>query len=188
MSLTKRLRNSPKLWPVLVALAALSANATGKNTAASSFAPAEITGMYSFLQDGEFVQITVQPDVPAPQPKAIKVDGFVSRFGNDDSDTGLVLTQFFTAGELKGKSLHFVTRRLHGIWYEFSGEVERGPAKTRSEEGYFIIKGMLTENRALPQDKTAVWSRELEMKLIPQMDDEPPQRQSPGQSPPQRQP
>jgi hypothetical protein len=147
--------------------------AAEKSAPAAAITPTELSGMYTFLQEGEFVQITVQPEAPAPKPGTVKVDGFVSRFGEDDSDQGTVLNQFFTSGELKEQSIHFVTRKVHGVWYEFTGQVERGKAQSRAEEGYYLIRGTLVENRELAKDKSEARSRELVMKLMPEMDDQP---------------
>src|SRR5215469_15707527 len=56
--------------------------------------PAQLTedysGMYSFLKDGEFVQITIEDKG--------KVSGFISRFGDTESDRGLFMNQFFKSG------------------------------------------------------------------------------------------
>ena len=52
------------------------------------------SGMYSFLQDGEFVQITVEDEG--------RVTGFISRYGDSDSDRGAFLDQFFKQGKLDG--------------------------------------------------------------------------------------
>ena len=54
----------------------------------------QYSGMYSFLKEGEFVQVTVED--------AGHVTGFVSRFGDQDSDKGVFLDQFFKAGKLDG--------------------------------------------------------------------------------------
>src|SRR5258706_3815168 len=47
----------------------------------------EYSGMYSFVRDGEFIQITIE-DKSA-------VSGFISRFGDSESDRGACLDQFF---------------------------------------------------------------------------------------------
>src|SRR5579864_4541378 len=47
----------------------------------------EYSGMYTFLKEGEFVQVTLED--------AGHVTGFVSRFGDGESDKGAFLDQFF---------------------------------------------------------------------------------------------
>ena len=52
------------------------------------------SGMYSFLRDGEFVQLTLEDG---------KVSGFISRFGDTDSDKGQFIDQFFDTGQPCGR-------------------------------------------------------------------------------------
>src|SRR4051812_21691208 len=95
---------------------------------ASNLASTEdISGMYTFLREGEFVQIDVD---------GARVTGFVSRYGDKDGDKGAVLDHLFKEGDLKGNTIHFVTKQVHGSWFEFQGTVERGEEKDSSKEGY----------------------------------------------------
>ena len=88
--------------------------------------PAEdYSGMYSFQRDGEFVQLTVEDEG--------HVTGFVSRYGDTESDRGAFLDQFFKQGKLEGTNLTFTTDTVHGVWYDFKGTIERGPGKTLAE-------------------------------------------------------
>src|SRR5689334_1331813 len=73
---------------------------------AKSEGPQPYSGMYSFLKDGEFVQLTVED--------AGRVTGFISRFGNQESDKGAFLDQFFKTGKLEGNKLSFTTEVVHG--------------------------------------------------------------------------
>src|SRR5437763_15856703 len=52
------------------------------------------SGMYTFLKDGEFLQVTVEDDA--------RVTGFISRFGDTESDKGAFLDQFFKSGKIEG--------------------------------------------------------------------------------------
>src|SRR5437667_7097261 len=101
----------------------LSASLLTSQTAPPSQTPPkpaeDYSGMYSFLRDGEFVQITVEDQG--------RVTGFISRYGDLESDRGAFLDLFFKSGKLDGKNLSFITQTVHGIWYEFKGTVERGP-------------------------------------------------------------
>jgi hypothetical protein len=97
------------------------------------------SGMYMFLRDGEFVQITVEDEG--------RVTGFISRYGDDESDRGVFLNQFFKEGKLEGTQLSFVTQVVHGVWFEFKGQVARGPGKTPQEEAYYLLEGTLVESR-----------------------------------------
>ncbi len=119
----------------------------------------DISGMYTFLKDGEFVQINQEDDGT--------VTGFVSRYGDDETDKKLFLDQFFTKGSLKGNQITFATRAVHGTSFEFAGTVMKGTGKTRGDEGFRIIKGKLTRISTDEKGKQKAESRELEMKSFP---------------------
>jgi len=126
---------------------------------APSVAPVDYSGMYTFRKEGEFVQITVE--------NPGRVTGFVSRYGDGESDEGAFLNQFFKQGTLDGKKLNFTTETVHGVWFEFKGIVDRGPGKTPSEEGYYILKGKLTENRTDVNKKVSSNSTQVVFKSFP---------------------
>jgi hypothetical protein len=122
--------------------------------------PAEdYSGMYSFLQDGEFVQLTIEDDG--------RVTGFVSRYGDSESDRGAFLDQFFKQGKLDGTKLSFATDTVHGVWYEFMGRVEHGEGKTPADEAYYIMKGTLTEFRSDADKKVTSKSHTVAFKSFP---------------------
>jgi hypothetical protein len=118
------------------------------------------SGMYSFLQDGEFVQISVED--------AGRVTGFISRYGEQESDRGAFLDQFFKQGKLDGKNLSFTTETVHAVWYEFKGTVERGSGKGPGDEAYYLLKGTLTEYSTDVNKKTTSKTREVVFKAFPQ--------------------
>lgn len=120
----------------------------------------QYSGMYAFLQDGEFLQLTIEDQG--------NVTGFISRYGNSDSDRGAFLDQFFKQGKLDGRDLTFTTDTVHGVWYEFKGSVERGPGKNLGDEGYYLIKGTLTDNATDSNKKTTAKSRQVSLKSFPQ--------------------
>src|SRR5215469_8484979 len=78
----------------------------------ASNAATDISGMYSFLKDGEFVQISLDEN---------NVSGYISRLGDMESDRGEVLDQFFTKAAIHGRELSFTTKPVHGVWFEFKG-------------------------------------------------------------------
>src|SRR3989440_12773548 len=123
--------------------------------------PAEdYSGMYSFLQDGEFVQVTVEDQG--------RVTGFVSRYGDLESDRGAFLDQFFKQGKLDSNKLTFTTETVHGVWYEFKGTVERGAGKNLGDEAYYVLKGTLMQYSTDANKKTVAKSREVSFKSFPQ--------------------
>lgn len=121
---------------------------------------AEYSGMYNFLREGEFVQLTVEDQG--------HVTGFVSRFGDSESDRGAFLDHFFKQGKLDGHNLAFTTQTVHGVWFEFHGTVERGEGKKTGDEAYYVLKGTLTENATDEAKKTTSRSREVALKSFPQ--------------------
>src|SRR5947209_15007418 len=106
-------------------------------TSAPAKAADDYSGMYSFLREGEFVQVTVED--------AGRVTGFVSRYGDLDSDKGAFLDQFFKTGKLDGNALTFTTEPVHGTVFDFKGTIERGEGKKAGDDSYYVIKGTLTE-------------------------------------------
>jgi hypothetical protein len=173
--MTLNLRQSPKAVVFLsVVLCAMWVNGQ-----AQSAPSRDISGMYTFLQDGEFVQINVEA-LPTAAPTAEKaaskvggrpVTGFVSRFGDLDSDKGAFLDHFFTKGSLDGNELSFTTKVVHGVSFEFKGKVERGTAKAPAEEGYYLLKGTLKRNSVdANSKKTSSQSREVVLKSFPDLD------------------
>ncbi len=122
----------------------------------------DYSGMYSFLKEGEFVQITVDEG---------QLSGFISRMGDLDSDRGLFLDQFFDKAKIKDSQISFTTKPVHGAWYEFQGHVDRGPAKTKKEEGYWLLKGNLKENTTDADGKVSTRTREVSFKSFPEDDE-----------------
>lgn len=117
------------------------------------------SGMYSFLRDGEFVQVTVEDQG--------KVTGFVSRYGDLDSDKGAFLDHFFKEGKLSGTTLTFTTETVHGVWFDFKGTIVRGEGKNPGDEAYYILKGTLTESSTDQSQKSSSRSREVAFKSFP---------------------
>jgi len=126
--------------------------------AAQATVPDEISGMYTFLREGEFVQITVESG---------KLSGFVSRYGERESDRDAFLDQFFSKASLEGNHISFTTKPVHGTWYEFFGDVNRGDAKTPDKEGYWIIRGTLKQYDQDEAGQVAAKSREVTMRSVP---------------------
>ena len=125
-----------------------------------SHAGANYSGTYAFLRDAEFVQITVE--------EAGRVTGFVSRYGDLESDKGAFLDQFFKQGKLEDNRLTFTTETVHGVWFEFKGTVERGEGKQAGDEAYYVLHGTLIQNVTDANKKVATSSREVSFKSFPQ--------------------
>ena len=123
--------------------------------------PAEdYSGAYSFLQDGELVQLNIEDED--------KVTGFVQRYGDGETDRGLFLDHFFKEAKLEGKNLKFSTKTVHGISYDFKGTVERGEGKKAGDEAYYVLKGTLIQSNVDSQQKTTTKTRDVVFKAFPQ--------------------
>jgi hypothetical protein len=158
---------SPILCPVLLACSWLLA-AQNSPQSPPTKTKDDYSGMYSFLREGEFVQLTVEDDG--------HVTGFVSRYGDSESDRGVFLDQFFKQAKLDGSNLMFTTDTVHGVWYEFSGTVGRGQSKSLSEEGFYILKGTLADYRADADKKVTSKSQQVTFKSFPRETDANPPR------------
>src|SRR5579872_4050067 len=120
----------------------------------------DYSGMYTFLQEGEFIQVTVEEQG--------KVSGFISRFGDSDTDKNEFLDQFFESGKLESSHLTFTTKNVHGTWFTFDGTVGRGSGKKPEDEGYYVIRGTLNRFRSDADKKnTTQDSRSEEFKSFP---------------------
>jgi hypothetical protein len=136
------------------------ADKESKQIAATERVTAEdISGMYSFLHEGEFLQIDLDQN---------GVSGYISRQGELESDRGQFLDQFFDKADIKGHDVSFTTRAVHGVWFEFKGRFNRGNAKVRSDDGYYLLKGTLTQYTSDAGKTATSRSREVEFKSLAQ--------------------
>ncbi len=115
--------------------------------------------MYAFLQDGEFVQLTVEDHG--------LVTGLISRFGDAVGDQREFIEQFFKQGKLDGSKLTFTTKSVQNVWYDFEGTVERGDGHNASDEGYYVLKGKLTRSAVDANKKTVAKSQDVALKSFP---------------------
>jgi len=177
---------SPFCASLLLAGLAYAQSGTAKNNSADS--PEDYSGMYTFLREGEFVQLTLEPQVqdatksgsshPGDQKKstqqdppqrgpAIKVTGFISRYGDLESDRGMFLDHFIKQGSIQDHELSFSTETVHGVWFEFRGTALRGSGKTPNDEAYYVLKGALIEHSGDAQQNPTARSRQVVLKSFP---------------------
>ncbi len=126
---------------------------------AAAVSTPDYSGMYAFRRDGEFIQLNIEDDG--------RLTGFVSRYGDLDSDKGQFLNQFFKQAKLEGNKISFTTAVVHGVAFDFKGTVERGEGKNPNDEAYYVLKGMLTEASSGDGEKTASKSEEAAFKSFP---------------------
>jgi hypothetical protein len=131
----------------------LLAQDSAKNAVAN-----DISGMYTFLREGEFVQLTIDDG---------KLSGYVSRFGEAESDKGQFIDQFFDKTSLVGDRLTFNTKTVHGVWYDFNGRVTITPGKLPESEGYRVMKGTLVQHSTDDKGVEKAMQRQVEFKSFP---------------------
>jgi hypothetical protein len=119
----------------------------------------DYSGMYSFLREGEFIQITIE--------EKGNVSGFISRFGDTEKDKNTFLDQFIQTGKLNGDHLTFTTKPVQASWFTFEGTIGRGEAKTDEELGYYAIHGKLRRFQTSTGNKTTEETRTVEFKSFP---------------------
>jgi hypothetical protein len=141
---------------LLAALCVLAALAAAQGKPAQNAAP-DYSGRYSFLQEGEDVQLNVTDG---------QVSGYITRFGDGETDRGSVLWHLFAKASLAADKLTFTTKPVHAVWYEFSGKLGRGPAKSKAEDGYYEMTGTLTEHRQKDGKEESARQRQVTFKLF----------------------
>jgi hypothetical protein len=107
--------------------------------------PLEASGEYA-LGSGGMVDVELQSD---------RLSGFITRLGDRESDEGTPLTFFFATSRLSGQRLAFTTRQVHGVWFSFDGTIVRGSARSRDEQGYYLLQGQLVMHDVASQTQQA---------------------------------
>jgi hypothetical protein len=105
----------------------------GTRSTGRTVLPLEASGPYS-LGSGGVIDVELQPD---------RLSGFITRLGDRESDEGTPLTFFFATSRLAGQQLAFTTRQVHGVWFSFEGTIVRGSARSRDQQGYYLLEGRL---------------------------------------------
>jgi hypothetical protein len=113
----------------------------GTRSSGRTMLPLEASGTYS-LGSGGRIDVELQPD---------RLSGFITRLGDRESDEGTPLTFFFATSRLAGQQLAFTTRQVHGVWFSFEGTIVRGPARSRDQQGYYLLEGRLVMHDAASQ-------------------------------------
>lgn len=115
--------------------------------------------MYSFLNEGEFLQINLEGDA---------VSGYVSRMGDQESDRGVFLDHFFSKASIQDHEVTFTTQKVHSVWFEFKGRFDRGGGKSKNDDGYYVLRGTLTEFVSGAGPTPADRTRQVEFKWLAQ--------------------
>jgi len=144
-----------KLFSFLISVLCLLSAVASAQTAGRGTPGADISGLYSFLHEGESLQLNLDHG---------KLSGWVSSFGFLDSDKDILLDRFFEKASLQGTRVYFLSRRIHGCWVEFSGRVDRGEGRLRGQEGYYVLVGTLTQYTSDADVKVSARQREVMLK------------------------
>ena len=141
-----------KLFSFLISVLCLLPAVASAQTAGRGTPGSDISGLYSFLHEGESLQLNLDHG---------KLSGWVSSFGFLDSDKDILLDRFFEKASLQGTRVYFLSRRIHGCWVEFSGRVDRGEGRLRGQEGYYVLVGTLTQYTSDADVKVSARQREV---------------------------
>ena len=144
-----------KLFSFLISVLCLLPAVASAQTAGRGTPGSDISGLYSFLHEGESLQLNLDHG---------KLSGWVSSFGFLDSDKDILLDRFFEKASLQGTRVYFLSRRIHGCWVEFSGRVDRGEGRLRGQEGYYVLVGTLTQYTSDADVKVSARQREVMLK------------------------
>lgn len=101
--------------------------------------PEDAFGEYEWGRRGDVIEIALDGG---------GLSGYISRFGDSESDNGTPLTFFFDRVSARERQVGFTTRQIHGIWYAFEGTIVRGPGLDRGDEGFYLLQGTLTTHDA----------------------------------------
>jgi hypothetical protein len=158
-TLTRSVGALAACWVLVMATAFAAQTTHVRHT--STAAPPDYSGTYSFLKEGEFVQLTVEDRG--------RVTGFISRYGDLESDRGVLLDHFFKSAKIEGTQLTFLTDTIHGVSFEFRGTIERGEGKIRSDEAYYVLRGTLLETSTDEAHNASARSRQVTLKSTPRI-------------------
>lgn len=76
----------------------------------------------------------------------VRLQGYLTRMGDGVSDRGAPLTYFFARTTVSPMKLTFITRQVHGVWWSFTGTIDRGSAQSNMQKGYYFLNGTLSEH------------------------------------------
>jgi hypothetical protein len=117
----------------------------GTRSIGRTLLPLDASGQYA-LGAGGTIDVELQPD---------RLSGFITRLGDRESDQGTPLTFFFATSRLAGQQLAFTTRQVHGVWFSFEGTIVRGSARSRDQQGYYLLEGRLMMHDAASKTEQA---------------------------------
>jgi hypothetical protein len=122
--------------------------------------PQEASGSYALSPNpAEVIEIILNGD-----GDSVRLQGYLTRVGDGESDRGAPLSFFFTRTTVGPTQLTFITRQVHGIWWSFAGTIDRGSVQMSTQKGYYFLNGTLTEHFDTGQSQP----RRVSLPLIPE--------------------
>jgi hypothetical protein len=119
------------LWVLTVTLSLIAVG--GSRAQTSSGMIQDITGNYHFLGPNDTLALLEEEGM---------LKGYIDVLqGQSESD--VVMSYPITLGSRKGDHVEFRTRRIHEMYYRFSGTVQRGTGRKQSDPGYLELVGDL---------------------------------------------
>jgi hypothetical protein len=104
--------------------------------------PDEAAGAYALSPNpAEVIEMILNGD-----GSDVRLQGYLTRMGDGESDQGAPLTYFFARTTVSPTQLTFITRQVHGVWWSFAGTIDRGSAQMSTQRGYYFLNGTLTEH------------------------------------------
>ena len=104
--------------------------------------PDEAAGSYALSPNpAEVIEMILNGD-----GEDVRLQGYLTRLGDGESDHGAPLTYFFARTTVSPTQLTFITRQVHGLWWSFAGTIDRGSAQMSTQKGYYFLNGTLTEH------------------------------------------
>jgi len=141
------------LWVLTVTLSLIAVGGLRAQTSPGTIQ--DITGDYYFLGPNDTLALLQEEDM---------VKGYIDVLqGQSESD--VVLSYPITIGSRKGDHVEFRTRRIHEMYYRFSGTVQHGTGHKKSDPDYLQLAGELqTFTRQQATDKEVIDRRQVVFK------------------------
>jgi len=137
-----------RLWLCAAVLGLVAAGGLRAQTSSSKIE--DITADYRFLGAN---------DTLALLQEAGTLKGYIDVLqGQSESD--VVLSYPINIGSRKGDHIEFRTRRIHEMYYRFSGTVQRGTGGKKSDPDYLQLTGELQTIKRQPETNKEVIDRQ----------------------------
>jgi hypothetical protein len=111
--------------------------ATATQSSGTSSLADDASGEYGLGEPGEVIEIILQ---------GRRLDGYISRLGDTDSDFGAPLTFFFDHTAVRSNRISFTTWQVHGVWFSLEGTLDSGPERGSAQDGLYVLTGELIEH------------------------------------------